>query len=73
MTANVSTDGRAQTPRSIVRLWLYAVALLVLAMVIVGGATRRTESGLSITQWHAVTGVGPPLTHAQWQAEFNGY
>jgi cytochrome c oxidase assembly protein subunit 15 len=56
-----------------IRLWLYAVAALVLAMVLVGGATRLTESGLSITEWQPVMGVLPPLTDAQWQAEFQKY
>ncbi len=56
-----------------VRLWLYAVAALVVLMVVVGGATRLTESGLSITEWKPVTGVLPPLSEAQWQAEFNNY
>src|ERR1700733_618738 len=49
------------------RLWLYAVAALVLAMVLVGGATRLTESGLSITEWRPVMGVVPPLSESQWQ------
>ena len=44
-----------------IRLWLYAVAALVLAMVLVGGATRLTESGLSITEWRPVMGTLPPL------------
>src|ERR1700743_185714 len=56
-----------------VRLWLYAVAALVLAMVLVGGATRLTESGLSITEWKLVTGVVPPLSQPAWQAEFEKY
>ena len=56
-----------------VRLWLYAVAALVLAMVLVGGATRLTESGLSITQWQPVMGVVPPINETQWQAEFEKY
>ena len=56
-----------------IRLWLYAVATLVLAMVLVGGATRLTESGLSITEWKPVVGVLPPLSAAQWQAEFQKY
>ena len=46
------------------RNWLYLVAALVFAMVIVGGATRLTELGLSITQWKPVTGVIPPLSAA---------
>jgi len=56
-----------------IRLWLYAVAALVLAMVLIGGATRLTESGLSITQWQPVMGVVPPLNETQWQAEFEKY
>ena len=61
------------THASAIRLWLYAVAALVLAMVLVGGATRLTESGLSITEWRPVMGVLPPLREAQWQAEFQKY
>jgi len=56
-----------------IRLWLYAVAALVLAMVLVGGATRLTESGLSITEWQPVMGVVPPLDDSQWQLEFEKY
>jgi hypothetical protein len=56
-----------------IRLWLYAVALLVLAMVLVGGATRLTESGLSITEWKPVTGVVPPLSDNSWQEAFEKY
>jgi cytochrome c oxidase assembly protein subunit 15 len=56
-----------------VRLWLYAVAALVLAMVLVGGATRLTESGLSITEWKPLTGVAPPLSQDAWRAEFEKY
>jgi heme a synthase len=59
--------------RTGVRIWLLAVAALVFAMVLVGGATRLTESGLSITQWKPVTGVLPPLSAADWQAEFDRY
>ncbi|KPL69108.1 heme A synthase [Erythrobacter sp. SG61-1L] len=53
--------------------WLLFVAFLVILMVMVGGITRLTESGLSITEWKPVTGALPPLTEAQWQAEFDGY
>ena len=56
-----------------VRLWLLVVAALVLATVLVGGATRLTESGLSIVEWKPVTGVLPPLNDAAWQAEFEKY
>ncbi|MFN3514553.1 MAG: COX15/CtaA family protein [Phenylobacterium sp.] len=56
-----------------VAVWLFAVAALVLAMVVVGGATRLTDSGLSITEWKPVTGVLPPMSDADWQAEFARY
>ena len=68
MTAEISSrQARA------IRLWLYAVAAMVLAIVLVGGATRLTESGLSITEWKPVLGVVPPLTQMQWQSEFEKY
>jgi cytochrome c oxidase assembly protein subunit 15 len=56
-----------------VRLWLLIVAALVVATLIVGGATRLTESGLSIVEWKPVTGIVPPLTEATWVAEFEKY
>jgi cytochrome c oxidase assembly protein subunit 15 len=56
-----------------VAIWLFAVALLVVAMIVVGGATRLTDSGLSITEWRPVTGAVPPLDDADWQAEFALY
>lgn len=56
-----------------VRVWLIAVAGLIALMVLVGGATRLTESGLSIVEWKPVTGALPPLTEAQWTQAFEGY
>jgi heme a synthase len=56
-----------------VAIWLFAVAVLVTAMVVVGGATRLTGSGLSITEWKPIRGVIPPQTAADWQAEFARY
>ncbi|MEZ5820111.1 MAG: COX15/CtaA family protein [Bradyrhizobium sp.] len=56
-----------------VRWWLIGVAALIALMVLVGGATRLTESGLSIVEWKPVTGTLPPLTDAQWQEAFEGY
>lgn len=56
-----------------IRLWLYAVATLVLAMVLVGGITRLTESGLSITEWRPVMGVIPPLSDGAWQEALAKY
>jgi heme a synthase len=55
------------------RAWLLCVAAMIFLTLIVGGATRLTESGLSITQWKPVTGVVPPMSQAAWQAEFTDY
>lgn len=70
----------AQTPPVVLRpqpvriaQWLLAVAALVFAMVVVGGITRLTESGLSITEWKPVSGTLPPLNEAQWLVEFEKY
>ena len=56
-----------------VRLWLLAAAAMIFLTLVVGGATRLTESGLSIVEWKPVTGVLPPLSEAAWQAEFTKY
>jgi len=53
--------------------WLYVIAAMVIVIVMVGGITRLTESGLSITQWNPITGVLPPLSEVAWQAEFDLY
>ena len=62
-----TTDARA------VGRWLVTWAILLFAIVLVGGATRLTESGLSITEWKPVTGIVPPRSAAQWAAEFEKY
>lgn len=59
--------------RRAVVTWLFAVAALVFIMVVVGGITRLTESGLSMTDWHPVTGWLPPMGEAAWLAEFDKY
>ncbi len=59
--------------RRAVRLWLMVVAALMVMTLLVGGATRLTESGLSITEWKPVLGVLPPLSNEQWQTEFQKY
>jgi heme a synthase len=59
--------------RGLIRLWIACLAALVFAMVVVGGATRLTQSGLSIVEWKPVTGVMPPLSQGEWQAEFDKY
>ena len=53
--------------------WLYVVAALVFAMIVVGGITRLTESGLSITRWEPISGAIPPLDQADWEAAFDQY
>jgi cytochrome c oxidase assembly protein subunit 15 len=57
----------------LLRFWLGALVFLVFLMVLVGGATRLTESGLSITEWNLVTGTVPPLSAEAWDAEFARY
>ncbi len=63
----------ARDPMRPVRRWLWLVAALVAAMILLGGATRLTGSGLSITEWQPLAGVLPPLSQAQWLAEFDKY
>jgi heme a synthase len=73
MTSPRSDSDRVERNRRAIRIWLLAVAALVFAMVVVGGATRLTESGLSITEWQPVSGALPPLSEAEWQAQFDKY
>ena len=56
-----------------VGVWLFVTAALVVALLVVGGVTRLTGSGLSIVEWRPVTGVIPPLSAHGWQAEFAKY
>jgi heme a synthase len=68
------TDTRAkERRRRAVRVWLMAMAALLVLMVMVGGTTRLTDSGLSIVEWRPVTGTLPPLNAADWNAEFAKY
>src|SRR5262245_9293111 len=69
----LSAAAQPETRCRAVRLWLLAVAGLIFAMVLVGGATRLTESGLSIVEWKPLTGWIPPFSAADWQAEFEKY
>ena len=66
-------DARSKGARRGIRVWLVALFLLVAAMIAVGGLTRLTDSGLSITEWKPVTGALPPMDEAGWQAEFEKY
>ncbi len=76
--ATLVSDYAAAAPQSRVHsraiaVWLLAVAALIFAMVVVGGITRLTESGLSIVKWDVVSGTLPPLTQADWQLQFDAY
>ncbi len=75
-TAEMPSDNatsRQIAARPFIRYWLWLMALLVFTMVIVGGATRLTESGLSITEWAPVTGAVPPLSEDDWLDAFDKY
>jgi cytochrome c oxidase assembly protein subunit 15 len=71
-TTPSSTDSLPDRTRP-VAIWLLSVAALVALMVVVGGLTRLTESGLSITEWKPVTGAIPPLSAEVWEEEFDKY
>lgn len=71
-TLRIETDAAAAWDGA-VRAWLWAVAALVLVMIGVGGATRLTDSGLSITEWKPILGAIPPLSDADWQVAFEKY
>jgi cytochrome c oxidase assembly protein subunit 15 len=66
-------DAVAAGNRRAIAVWLLACAAMILVMVVLGGVTRLTESGLSITEWQPIAGILPPLSEAAWQAEFAKY
>src|SRR6476646_7679357 len=66
-------DAVAAGNRRAIAVWLLVCAALILVMVVLGGVTRLTESGLSITEWQPIAGILPPLSEAAWQAEFAKY
>ncbi len=67
-----SMEASIARPRQISH-WLFAVAALVFAMIVIGGITRLTESGLSMVRWEPVSGIVPPLNEQEWLAEFDAY
>lgn len=74
--AVLSTQGGVQASpahSTALSIWLWCVAALVFTMVVVGGATRLTDSGLSITEWQPLLGAIPPLSDADWQDAFEKY
>ncbi len=68
-----SVQDREARNRQYIRIWLYLVLIVLATIVIVGGATRMTGSGLSITEWKPIHGIIPPLGHDQWVEEFDKY
>lgn len=66
-------DAGNKGARGAIRIWLIVLFVMVAAMIALGGATRLTGSGLSITEWKPVTGAIPPMDAATWQAEFDKY
>ena len=70
--SEISFTSNARASRNIA-LWLVFVMITVIAMIVFGGATRLTNSGLSITEWEPITGILPPLSHEAWMAEFEKY
>lgn len=73
LTPGMAAEPARQARPLAVSNWLFAVAALVFLMVVVGGITRLTESGLSITEWNPVSGAIPPLNHADWEHAFRLY
>ncbi len=65
--------GSGKGARRSIRLWLIVIFLLVATMIAVGGLTRLTDSGLSITEWKPISGAIPPLSAEDWAAEFDSY
>ena len=72
ITSHPASKTPAARPAALIN-WLMGVAALVFAMVVVGGITRLTESGLSITEWKPIAGTLPPLNEAAWMSEFEKY
>ena len=64
---------KTETGRTWIRRWLVLIALMVYAMILIGGMTRLTDSGLSITEWDPISGALPPIGDAAWQKEFAKY
>ena len=69
----MSLSAAYQDRSKITAIWLFSVAVLVLVMVVVGGVTRLTDSGLSITEWAPISGALPPLNEADWARAFEAY
>ena len=67
------TEARHRQPAKSVTVWLIVMIAMIFAMVVLGGVTRLTQSGLSMVDWRPIMGVVPPLTAAEWDAAFSAY
>lgn len=72
-SSTATAAAKTTVTRPIVAYWLYFNAGLVFAIVVVGGLTRLTESGLSITEWNVISGMKPPRSEQEWIEEFEKY
>ena len=66
-------DGSRKGARRAIRIWLSALGVLVVLMIVAGGLTRLTDSGLSITEWQPISGALPPMSAEAWETEFEKY
>lgn len=73
LTVATTTTTPATVTKPAVAYWLYFNAGMIFAIVVVGGLTRLTESGLSITEWNVISGMKPPRSELEWKEEFEKY
>jgi cytochrome c oxidase assembly protein subunit 15 len=73
MVATVDTSSSTRAADRAIAIWLLVCCAMIFGIVVIGGITRLTESGLSITEWKPIEGVLPPLSAADWQSEFERY
>ena len=59
--------------QKIISRWLLAIMMSIVVIIVIGGITRVTESGLSMVEWYPVKGILPPFTDNQWEVEFDKY
>jgi hypothetical protein len=72
-TATATATAKTVVTKPAVAYWLYFNAGMIFAIVVVGGLTRLTESGLSITEWNVISGMKPPRSELEWTEEFEKY
>lgn len=69
----MTTDSNPPQPAKSVTIWLIVLIIMIVAIVLLGGVTRLTQSGLSMVNWRPIMGIIPPLSAAEWEAAFNAY